>query len=119
MTVIDNVPTFSPCSGTDAMKTMKNAADNLIIRLKTSGRSDKLDIINYMLKVYNLCIALWGPLETEVDCPHAEVIARKERLTCWLEEAALETNIVGLEEEEQVDKLFSARHISCQFKISV
>lgn len=110
-TVVDNVPMFSPCSGSDAMKTMRNAADSLINRLKTSGKSDRLDILHYMLKVYNLCIALWGPLETEVDCSHAEVIARKERLTYWLEEAALETNIVGLQEEEQVDYISDCPHL--------
>ena len=100
--MIDNVPVFSPCSGSDAMKTMRNAAESLINQLKTSGKSERLEILHYMLKVYNLCIALWGPLETQVDSSHAEVIARKERLTYWLEEAALETNIDGLDEEEQV-----------------
>ena len=100
-TLVDDVPTLSPVSGSDAVCSLKAATENLLNKLKSSGDSKALSLLNYMLKVWNLCIALWGPLEVEPGS-HAETMARKERLTHWLEEATTETNITGLQDEEEV-----------------
>ena len=102
LTRVDDIPTLGPISGCDAVRSLKSATENLISKLKSSGDSQALSLLNYMLKVWTLCIALWGPLEVEPSSSHAETMARKERLTHWLEDASTETIITGLNEEEEV-----------------
>ena len=100
-TVIGGVPMLQPSSGSEAVASMRLATEDLITRLKQSGNSRSMELLAYMLKVWKLCIALWGPLEEEVG-EHAQAMARKEALSHWLEEAAAETDIIGLEDEEEV-----------------
>lgn len=106
--VVKGVPTLCPLPGSQAVGFLKAATESLTSKLKTSGSSETRQLLNYMGKVWNLCIALWGPLDVESGS-HAETMARKETLTHWLEEAATETNITGLNEEEEVLTLL-ARH---------
>lgn len=100
-TISDDVPMLHPSSGSRAMNSLKSATKTLITLLKSTGNSEILHMLNYMGKVWNLCIALWGPLDVTAGS-HAETMMRKERLTHWLEEAAMETSISGLNEEEEV-----------------
>lgn len=100
-TVVEGVPTLRPLHGSQAIGFLKAATESLISKLKNSGNPETLQLLNYITKVWNLCIALWGPLDVESGT-HAETMARKETLTQWLEEASTETNITGLNEEEEV-----------------
>lgn len=100
-TVVDGVPTLRPVPGSQAVGFLKAATESLLSKLKNKGNPEALQLLNYMGKVWNLCIALWGPLDVEAGS-HAETMARKETLTQWLEEATMETNITGLNEEEEV-----------------
>ena len=100
-TVVDGVPTLRPAQGSQAVGFLKAATESLLSKLKNRGNPEALQLLNYMGKVWNLCIALWGPLDVESGS-HAETMARKETLTQWLEEATMETNITGLNEEEEV-----------------
>lgn len=99
--LVDGVPMLRPASGSQAISLLKVATENLLSKLKANGNTETLQLLNYMSKVWNLCIALWGPLDVEGGS-HAETMARKETLTQWLEEAAMETNINGLSDEEEV-----------------
>lgn len=99
--VAEGVPTLRPVSGANAVSFIKAATEGLANKFKSNENPEILHLLNYMRKVWNLCIALWGPLDVESGS-HAETMARKETLTQWLEEAAVETNITGLEEEEEV-----------------
>ncbi len=99
--VTEGVPMLRPLPGSQAVGFLKAATESLISKLKSCGNPETLQLLNYMGKVWSLCIALWGPLDVESGS-HAETMARKETLTQWLEEAAMETNIVGLTEEEEV-----------------
>ncbi len=69
--------------------------------------SSCLIALDVVCQVWKLCMALWGPIEDEVG-GHAMTIARKEALSRWLEEAATETEIAGLEDEEEVWQNFSS-----------
>ena len=97
----EGVPMLRPLPGSRAVGFLKTATESLISKLKSSGNPETLQLLNYMGKVWNLCIALWGPLDVDSGS-HAETMARKETLTQWLEETAMETNIAGLKEEEEV-----------------
>lgn len=99
--VVGEVPTLRPAPGSGAVASLKTTTEALISRVKSKGDPKTLDLLNYMLKVWKLCLALWAPLEVDSGS-HAETMARKEALTHWLEDTAIETPVTGLEEEEEV-----------------
>ena len=51
-----------------------------------------------MLKEWKLCFALWGPVVNAYDDggAHGEVMAWKNALSHWLEEATSETHVIVL-----------------------
>ena len=100
--IVDGVPRFRPARGNEAIGSLKSATASLISRLKSTGHSKTIEMLLYTLKVWNLSIALWGPLESEEIAGHARAMARKEALTHWLEEATLDSEIIGLHDEEEV-----------------
>jgi len=98
---IEDVPMLHSGSGCDAVAALKTTTESLISRLKSSTDNKTMSYLNYMLKVWKLVLALWSPLDVESGL-HAETMTRKEMLTHWLEEAAMENPISGLQDEEEV-----------------
>lgn len=103
-TVVNGVPTFSPGPGCEAIASLKTATETLLKRLKGKRNEGNIEHLNYMRHVWNLCLALWNPLDIPAGS-HAELMARKESLSAWLEEVTAETNCFGMQDDEQVIKV--------------
>lgn len=100
-TVVNGVPMFGPSPGCEAIASLSAATEALLKRLKTKRNGGTADHLNYMRHVWNLCLALWNPLDLP-NGSHAELMGRKESLSLWLEEVTAETNGFGTEDDEQV-----------------